>query len=78
MSNERVGELKTHTSRKLSSANEGGAQKIRGLPKVGTMQVIAGACRLMVKCQFGIVSRNAMRSHKRAEHERSAHNWRHN
>ena len=50
MSNERVGELKTHTSRKLSSANESGGQKIRwvprkirGVPKVGTMQVIGSA-----------------------------------
>ena len=43
MSNERVGELKTHTSRKLSSANEGGGQKIRGVPKVGTTQVIGSA-----------------------------------
>lgn len=31
----------------------------------------------MVKCQFGIVSRNAMRSHERVEQERNAHNWRH-
>ena len=61
-----LGELKNpHTNRKLSSANEGGVQKIRGVPKVGTMQVIASACWLMVKCQFGIVSRNAMRSHER-------------
>ena len=43
---------------------------------MGTMQVIAGACWLMVKCQFGIVSRNAMRSHERVEQERTAHNLR--
>ena len=72
------GGQKTHTSRKLSSANEGGAKKIRGVSRVGTMQVIAGACWLMVKCQFGIVSRNAMRSQERGEYERSAHNWRRN
>ena len=53
-------------------------KKIRGVPKVGTMQVIASAWLLMVKCQFGIVSRNAMRSHAKSEYERSAHNWRHN
>ena len=41
------------------------------------MQVIVSACLVMVKCQFGIVSRNAMRSHERVEQERSAHNWRH-
>ena len=40
------------------------------------MQVIVRACLVMVKCQFGIVSRNAMRSHERVEQERSAHNWR--
>ena len=43
---------------------------------MGTMQVIVRACLVMVKCQFGIVSRNAMRSHERVEQERNAHNWR--
>ena len=48
--------------------------------KVVTMQVIARGRLLMVKSQFWIASKNAIRRHGggRGEHERSAHNWRRN